>query len=52
MNKFTLKIVLFISVILLPAHPASFTRNLSLRCKVFYFREFQDAMALQACHEK
>ena len=39
-------------MILLPAHPASFTRNFVSGMQSFYFSEFQDAMVLQICHEK
>ena len=40
------------SVILLPAHPAFFTRNFVSGMQSFYFSESQDAMILQTCHEK
>ena len=40
------------AVILLPAHPASFTHNFISGMHSFYFRESQDAMILQTCHEE
>ena len=42
--------MVFISVILLPAHPASFTHNFVSGVQSFYFRESQDAMVMQTCH--
>ena len=41
-----------LKVILLPAHPASFTHNFVSGMQSFYFSESQDAMVLQTCHEK
>ena len=40
-----------LAVIFLPAHPASFTHNFFSRMQSFYFRESQDAIVLQICHE-
>ena len=47
-----LNIFIHNSVILLPAHPASFTYNFVSRMQSFYFRESQDARVLQTCHLK
>ena len=38
------------SVILLPAHPASFVHNFVSGMQSFYFSESQDAIVLQICH--
>ena len=38
------------SVILLPAHPASFAHNFVSGMQRFYFSESQDAIILQTCH--
>ena len=38
------------SVILLPAHPASFVHNFASGMQSFYFSESQDAIVLQTCH--
>ena len=38
------------SVILLPAHPASFEHNFVSGMQSFYFSESQDAIVLQTCH--
>ena len=38
------------SVILLPAHPASFAHNFVSGMQSFYFSESQDAIVLQTCH--
>ena len=40
------------AVLLVPAHPASFANNFFSRMQSFYFSESQDAMVLQAYHEK
>ena len=40
------------SVILLPAHPASFAHNFVSGMQSFYFSESQDAKVLQTCHLK
>ena len=40
------------TVILLPAHPASFTHNFCSGMQSFYFNDSQDAMVLQTCREK
>ena len=40
------------AVIFLPAHPAFFTQNFVSGMQSFDFRESQEAMVLQACHEK
>ena len=39
-----------LSVILLPAHPASFAHNFVSGKQCFYFSESQDAILLQTCH--
>ena len=39
------------SVILLPAHPASFAHNFVSGMQSFYFSESQDAIVLQTCHQ-
>ena len=39
-------------MILLPAHPASFTHNFVSGMQSFYIRESQDAIVLQTCHLK
>ena len=39
-----------ITVIFLPAHPASFAHNFFSVMLSFYFSESQDAMVLQICH--
>ena len=39
-------------MILLPAHPASFTHNFVSGMQSFYLNESQDAMVLQTYHEK
>ena len=41
-----------VSVILLPAHPASFAHNFVSGMQSFYFSESQDAIVLQTCHLK
>ena len=41
-----------IPVILLPAHPASFTYNFVSGMQRFYFSESKDAMVLQTYREK
>ena len=38
------------TVILLPAHPASFAHNFVSGMQSFYFSESQDAIVLQTCH--
>ena len=38
------------SVILIPAHPVSYTQNFVSGMQSIYFRESQDAMVLQTCH--
>ena len=38
------------TVILLPAHPASFGHNFVSGVQSFYFSESQDAIVLQTCH--
>ena len=38
------------SVILLPAHPASFAHNFVSGMQSFYFSKSQDAVVLQTCH--
>ena len=38
------------TVILLPAHPASFAHNFVSGMQSFYFRESRDAIVLQTCH--
>ena len=38
------------SVILLPAHPASFAHNFVSGMQSFYFSESKDAIVLQTCH--
>ena len=38
------------TVILLPAHPASFAHNFVSGMQSFYFSESQDAIVLKACH--
>ena len=38
------------SVILLPAHPASFVHNFVSGMQSFYFSQSQDAIVLQTCH--
>ena len=40
------------AVLLVLAHPASFAHNFSSGMQSFYFSESQDAMVLQAYHEK
>ena len=40
------------TVILLPAHPASFAHNFVSGMQSFYFSESQDAIVLQTCHKK
>ena len=40
------------SVILLPAHPASFAHNFVSGMQSFYFSESKDAIVLQTCHLK
>ena len=39
-----------LTVILLPAHPASFAHNFVSGMQSFNFSESQDAMVLQTCH--
>ena len=39
----------YLSVILLPAHPASFAHNFVSGMQSFYFSESQDAIVLQTC---
>ena len=39
-----------VTVILLPAHPASFAHNFVSGMQRFYFSESQDAIVLQTCH--
>ena len=39
-------------MILLPAHPASFTHNFVPGMQSFYFSESKDVMILQTCHGK
>ena len=41
----------YLTVILLPAHPASFTHKFVSGMQSFYFSESQDAMVLQTCHK-
>ena len=38
------------TVILLPAHPASFVHNFVSGMQSFYFSESKDAIVLQTCH--
>ena len=38
------------TVILLPAHPASFAHNFVSGMQSFYFSESKDAIVLQTCH--
>ena len=40
------------TVILLPAHPASFAHNFVSGMQSFYFSESKDAIVLQTCHLK
>ena len=40
------------AVLLVPAHPASFAHIFFSGMQSFYFNESQDAMVLQAYHEK
>ena len=49
-KKFTLYSESNVSVILLPAHPASFEHNFVSGMQSFYFSESQDAIVLQTCH--
>ena len=46
----TFKDLKLLSVILLPAHPASFAHNFVSGMQSFYFSESQDAIVLQTCH--
>ena len=40
-----------LTVIFLPAHPASFAHTFVSKMQSFHFSESQDAMVLQTCHE-
>ena len=48
--KQTNKIRMGLSLILLPAHPASFAHNFVSGMQSFYFSESQHAIVLQTCH--
>ena len=45
-----LKVYAHLTVILLPAHPASFARNIVPGIQRFYFSESQDVIVLHTCH--
>ena len=40
----------YTAVILLPAHPASFSHHIVFGMQSFYFGESEDAIVLQTCH--